>query len=100
MSNPAQKNIGSFARYLTLWVFLSMLAGIIFGNIAPNFVRYLADFEIAHINLTVAILIWVMILPMLLKIDYAALHKVWEHRNGIIQFWGHNAILGTQYLII
>jgi len=90
MSNPAQKNIGTFARYLTLWVFLSMLAGIALGNTAPTFIQSLAAFEIAHINLTVAILIWIMILPMLLKIDYTALHKVWVHRNGIMVTVGIN----------
>ncbi|PCI42852.1 MAG: arsenical-resistance protein [Proteobacteria bacterium] len=79
-----------FARYLTLWVFLSMLIGIVLGNIAPKFTLSLGTFEVAHINLSVAILIWIMILPMLLNIDYTALHKVWQHRNGIIVTVGIN----------
>lgn len=93
MSNNLQKTMGSFARYLTLWVFLSMLAGVVLGNIAPMLTRSLATFELAHINLAVAILIWVMILPMLLKIDYTSLHKVWEHRNGIIVTVGINWLI-------
>ncbi len=90
MSNHSQTSMSIFARYLTLWVFLSMLAGIVLGNTAPILIQTLAAFEIAHINLTVAILIWIMILPMLLKIDYSALHKVWAHRNGIMVTVGIN----------
>ncbi|MDQ6968744.1 MAG: ACR3 family arsenite efflux transporter [Mariprofundaceae bacterium] len=90
MSDSTKKSMGLFARYLTLWVFLSMVAGIVLGNTMPTFIHTLANFEVAHINLTVAVLIWVMILPMLLKIDYTALHKVWEHRNGIMVTVGIN----------
>ncbi len=90
MSDSTQKHMGIFARYLTLWVFLSMVSGIVLGNIATSFVHTLAKFEVAHINLTVAILIWVMILPMLLKIDFSSLHKVWQHRNGIMVTVGIN----------
>jgi len=90
MSNHSQTSMSIFARYLTLWVFLSMLAGILLGNTTPVLIQTLAAFEIAHINLTVAILIWIMVLPMLLKIDYTALHKVWAHRNGIMVTVGIN----------
>ncbi|MDQ6956367.1 MAG: ACR3 family arsenite efflux transporter [Mariprofundaceae bacterium] len=90
MSNNIQPAMGFFTRYLTLWVFLSMLTGIVLGNIAPELTLSLGSFEIAHINLSVAILIWIMILPMLLNIDYSALHKVWQHRNGIIVTVGIN----------
>jgi ACR3 family arsenite transporter len=93
MSQNHKKTMGVFARYLSIWVLLSMVAGIALGNIAPVFVHTLADFEIAHINLAVAILIWVMILPMLLKIDYSALHKVWVHRNGIMVTVGINWLI-------
>ena len=75
--------IGLFARYLTLWVFLSIAAGIGLGTLFPSLFHALGEMEIAHINLPVALLIWMMILPMLLKIDYAALHEVWHHRRGI-----------------
>ncbi|OIO66469.1 MAG: arsenical-resistance protein [Zetaproteobacteria bacterium CG_4_9_14_3_um_filter_49_83] len=75
--------MGLFARYLTLWVFLSIAAGIGLGTLFPSLFHALGEMEIAHINLPVALLIWMMILPMLLKIDYAALHEVWHHRRGI-----------------
>jgi len=75
--------MGLFARYLTLWVFLSIIAGIGLGNLEPALFQTLGSMEIAHINLPVALLVWAMILPMLLKIDYTALHEIWHHRRGI-----------------
>ncbi|RMH52980.1 MAG: arsenical-resistance protein, partial [Zetaproteobacteria bacterium] len=83
MMNDNPKPLGLFARYLTLWVFLAILAGIGLGNVAPGLFHALGGMEVAHINLPVAVLIWAMILPMLLKIDYSALHEVWRHRRGI-----------------
>jgi len=80
---PAAKPMGLFARYLTLWVFLAIVAGIGLGSMLPSVFHTLSGMEIAHINLPVAFLVWAMILPMLLKIDYSALHEVWEHRRGI-----------------
>ena len=77
------KPMGIFARYLTVWVFLSILVGISFGAWFPPFFQILGNMEMYHINLPVAVLIWAMIMPMLLKIDYGALHEVWEHRKGV-----------------
>lgn len=84
------KPMGAFARFLTLWVLLCMLAGIALGSIAPSVFHALAGIELAHINLPVALLIWAMILPMLLKIDYSALHEVWQQRRGIAVTLGIN----------
>jgi ACR3 family arsenite transporter len=72
-----------FERYLTVWVFLCIAAGIGLGKLFPVLFQTLGGMEVAHINLPVAVLIWAMILPMLLKIDYSALHEVWHHRRGI-----------------
>ena len=77
------RSMGLFARFLTLWIFLCIVAGIVLGNVAPGIFHALGNMEIAQINLPVALLIWAMILPMLLKIDYSALHEVWHHRRGI-----------------
>ena len=77
------KSIGLFARYLTVWVFLCIVAGIALGTLFPQLFHMLGSVEVAHINLPVAVLIWAMILPMLLKIDYSALHEVWDHRRGV-----------------
>jgi len=83
MSESSSKSIGLFARFLSLWVFLCIIAGIGLGNITPAVFHVLGSTEVAHINLPVAILVWAMILPMLLKIDYSALHEVWDHRRGV-----------------
>ena len=87
MSEPAEsintKNMGIFARYLTVWVFLCIVAGIGLGKLLPFVFHALGGMEVADINLPVAALVWAMILPMLLKIDYSALHEVWHHRRGI-----------------
>jgi len=77
------KPMGLFARYLTVWVFLAIIIGIGLGSLFPSTFHTLGSIEIVHINLPVAVLIWAMILPMLLKIDYSALHEVWHHRRGI-----------------
>jgi len=77
------RSMGIFARYLTLWVLLCIVAGIVLGKFFPSIFQTLGGMEAAHINLPVAALIWAMILPMLLKIDYSALHEVWHHRRGI-----------------
>lgn len=82
MSDNAQ-SMGAFARYLTLWVLLCIIAGITLGRVFPGAFHALGDMQAAQINLPVAVLIWAMILPMLLKIDYSALHEVWAHRQGI-----------------
>jgi len=76
-------SMGLFARFLTLWVFICIAAGVGLGYLFPSLFHQLGSIEVAHINLPVAILVWTMILPMLLKIDYSSLHEVWEHRRGI-----------------
>ncbi|MGQ0511404.1 MAG: ACR3 family arsenite efflux transporter [Betaproteobacteria bacterium] len=72
-----------FERWLTLWVFLCIAAGIALGQWLPGPVRLLGAMEIARVNLPVGLLIWVMIIPMLLRIDFGALHQVKSHLRGI-----------------
>ncbi len=72
-----------FERYLTVWVALCIIAGAILGYLFPNLFQVLASLEIAQVNLPVAVLIWLMIIPMLTKIDFGALHQVKEHWRGI-----------------
>jgi ACR3 family arsenite transporter len=72
-----------FERWLTLWVFLCIAAGIALGQLLPGPVRLLGAMEIARVNLPVGLLIWVMIIPMLLRIDFGALHQVGKHWRGI-----------------
>jgi ACR3 family arsenite transporter len=72
-----------FERYLTLWVFLCIIVGVVLGQFFPAPFHWLGGLEIAKVNLPVGILIWVMIIPMLLRIDFGALHEVRKHWRGI-----------------
>jgi ACR3 family arsenite transporter len=72
-----------FERYLTLWVALCIVAGVLLGHFAPGLLHVIGGAEIAKVNLPVAALIWLMIIPMLLKIDFAALREVGRHWRGI-----------------
>ena len=75
--------LGFFERYLTVWVALCIVAGIALGQLAPGLSQSLGRMEVAHVNVPVGILIWAMIVPMLVKIDFAALHEVRRHARGI-----------------
>jgi len=72
-----------FERYLTLWVLLCIIAGIGLGHLAPGVFQTIGALEVAHINLPVAVLIWLMIIPMLVKIDLKALKGVAQFAPGI-----------------
>ncbi len=72
-----------FERYLTLWVALCIAVGVGLGKLLPGVFHVIASAEIAQVNLPVAVLIWLMIVPMLVKIDFGELHRVKEHWRGI-----------------
>lgn len=72
-----------FERYLTLWVFLCIVAGIASGQLAPGLFQAIGQMEVAQVNLPVGLLIWVMVIPMLVKVDFGALHEVKQHIRGI-----------------
>ena len=72
-----------FERYLTVWVFLCIIVGIALGHWFPAPFQQLGQMELAQVNLPVAILIWLMIIPMLLKVDFGAMHQVKEHWRGV-----------------
>ncbi|MES9972011.1 MAG: ACR3 family arsenite efflux transporter [Candidatus Thiodiazotropha sp.] len=79
----AGASMGFFERYLTLWVALCIIAGIALGHLMPGVFQTVGRLEIAQVNLPVAVLIWLMIIPMLLKVDFGALHQVASHWRGI-----------------
>jgi len=68
-----------FERYLTLWVFLCIIVGVVLGQFFPAPFHWLGELEVARVNIPVGLLIWVMIIPMLLRIDFGALHEVRKH---------------------
>jgi len=99
-------SMGAFERYLTLWVALCIVAGIVLGQVLPVVFHTLGKATVAHINLPIAVLVWLMIVPMLLKIDLAALGQVKRHWRGIAATVGINwlvkpfsmALLGWLFL--
>jgi ACR3 family arsenite transporter len=83
-------SMGLFERYLTLWVALCIVVGIALGRLIPSGFHLLGTAEVAHVNLPVAVLVWLMVIPMLLKIDLAALATVGAHWKGIASTVGVN----------
>ena len=77
------KRLGGFERYLTWWVFGCIALGVALGQWLPSMFQSVGNLQIARVNIPVAVLIWVMIVPMLLKIDFGALHEVRRHARGI-----------------
>ena len=76
--------IGFFERYLTLWVALCIVAGIVAGQLAPGLFQAIGRLEVAQVNLPVGVLIWVMIIPMLMKIDFSTISDVKDQKASII----------------
>ncbi len=75
--------MGVFERYLSIWVFLCIGAGVGLGQVFPGFFHALGNIQLAQVNLPVGLLIWVMIIPMLMKVDFGALNEVRQHVRGI-----------------
>src|SRR5271156_4560389 len=82
--------LGIFERYLTVWVALCIIAGIVLGRLLPGPFQALGRMTVAEVNIPVAVLIWLMIVPMLLKVDFGALHRVAEQWRGIAVTVGIN----------
>lgn len=82
-SSKAPAPMSVFERYLTVWVFLCIVAGIGLGQLLPGPFQAVGRMEVARVNIPVGVLIWVMIIPMLLKVDFGALHQVKQHWRGI-----------------
>jgi len=80
----AKKQIGFFEKYLTLWVAICIAVGIAVGNFVGNGIQVLANMEIYKVNIPVAILIWLMIYPMMLQIDFSSIKNVGKRPKGLI----------------
>ncbi len=74
--------MGLFERYLSLWVSLSIIAGLLLGNMTPSLFSLVASLEWAHVNLVVAVFIWVMIYPMMVQIDFSSLKNIGQKPQG------------------
>ncbi|MDP2152595.1 MAG: ACR3 family arsenite efflux transporter [Methylotenera sp.] len=82
-SNKTIAPMSIFERYLTLWVGICIVVGIALGQLFPNLFQAIGKMEFAQVNLPVGLLIWIMIIPMLVKVDFGALHEVRMHIKGI-----------------
>lgn len=76
--------MGLFERYLSLWVGLCIAAGVLFGNLIPGLFQWFAALEIAHVNIPVAIFIWVMIYPMMVQVDFSSIKDIGKKPKGLI----------------
>ncbi|WP_432450145.1 ACR3 family arsenite efflux transporter [Aliiroseovarius marinus] len=76
--------MGLFERFLSLWVALCILAGVVLGNLLPGVFTIIASAEIARVNLVVAVLIWVMIYPMMVQVDFASIKDVGKRPRGLV----------------
>lgn len=80
---PVPAPMSVFERYLTVWVLLCIVVGIALGQLLPSVFQAVGRMEIAKVNLPVGLLIWVMVIPMLVKVDFSALGEVRKHARGI-----------------
>jgi len=81
--SKVSQSMSVFERYLTVWVFICIVVGIGLGQLFPSIFQAIGHMEIAQVNLPVGLLIWIMIIPMLIKVDFSALHEVRQHVKGI-----------------
>lgn len=84
MTSPAAAGLGTFERWLSVWVALAIGAGLLLGNLMPGLFGWLAGLEVASVNLPVAVLIWAMVYPMMVGVDFGSLARVGEKPKGLI----------------
>lgn len=87
MKQESNAGISFFQRYLTAWAFLCMVAGVLLGHFAPALPELLSRFEYARISIPMAILIWVMIYPRMLKVDFQSIRNVGKNPKGLFVTW-------------
>lgn len=93
MSDKKSIEIGFFQKYLTLWVALCMIAGVLIGKFLPGVPAFLGQFEYAKVSIPVAILIWVMIYPMMMKVDFQSIKNVGKNPKGLYVTWVTNWLI-------
>ena len=93
MTKQKLEGISFFERYLTLWVALCMVAGVLIGRFAPAIPKFLGQFEYANVSIPIAILIWLMIYPMMLKVDFQSVKNVGKNPKGLYITWVVNWLI-------
>ncbi len=93
MEAKKTSGIGFFEKYLTLWVVLCMVAGVLIGQFLPGITAFLGRFEYANVSIPIAILIWLMIYPMMLKVDFQSIKDVGKNPKGLFVTWVTNWLI-------
>lgn len=93
MSNEKTQGIGFFQKYLTVWVAICMVAGVLIGKFLPVIPDFLNRFEYAKVSIPVAVLIWVMIYPMMMKVDFKSIKNVGKNPKGLFVTWIANWLI-------
>ncbi len=101
MSNKKTQGIGFFQKYLTIWVAICMVIGVLIGKFLPGIPEFLNQFEYAKVSIPIAILIWVMIYPMMMKVDFQSVKDVGKNPKGLYITWITNWLIKpfTMYAI-
>lgn len=93
MEKKKKLEIGFFDRYLTVWVALCMVAGVLIGRFLPGIPAFLGQFEYAKVSIPIAVLIWVMIWPMMMKVDFTRIKNVGKNPKGLYVTWVTNWLI-------
>ena len=93
MDQKKREGIGFFEKYLTLWVLICMAVGIAVGKLLPEVPTFLGKFEYARVSIPIAILIWLMIFPMMLKVDFQSIKNVGKNPKGLYVTWITNWLI-------
>ena len=93
MSKSENTGIHFFEKYLTLWVALCMVAGILIGQYLPAIPDFLGKMEVANVSIPVAVLIWIMIYPMMMKVDFKSVKNVGKNPKGLWITWITNWLI-------
>lgn len=93
MKETKNTGISFFERYLTLWVLLCMVAGIFVGKFLPAIPSFLSRFEYANVSIPIALLIWLMIYPMMMKVDFQSVQRVGKNPKGLVLTWVINWVI-------
>lgn len=93
MDKTENRGIGFFEKYLSLWVILCMIFGVLIGTYLPGIPSFLGRFEYANVSIPIAILIWLMIYPMMLKVDFQSIKNVSKNPKGLFVTWVTNWLI-------
>lgn len=101
MEKKNSKGISSFQKYLTFWVIICMASGILIGKFLPTIPQFLNQFEYFNVSIPIAILIWIMIYPMMMKVDFKSVKNIKNNPNGLVITWIINWLIKpfTMYAI-